>query len=113
MYSNLSTEYRSGIISKIVHKKTNVRVKSINCTQCQTNVEHDRCLASQEKTSFEKETKSTQHFCKSCNYMTTTAIYFRKHIKLSHGPNSIVSKIIACTECEFQTLENPVNEETQ
>ena len=26
-------------------------------------------------------------------------------MKLSHGPNSIKSKIIACTECEFQTLE--------
>ena len=25
-------------------------------------------------------------------------------MKLSHGPNSISSNIIACTECEYQTL---------
>ena len=41
---------------KIVHEKTNVRVKSINCTQCQTNVEHDRCLANQQNKSSKKET---------------------------------------------------------
>ena len=81
--SELKMEIHKGCVHKnkemlACNKKTNVRVKSINCTQCQTNVEHETCLASQENKSFEKETKSTQHFCKSCKYMTTTAIYFRK-----------------------------------
>ena len=57
------------------HKGTNARVKSINCTHCQTNTEHDTCHVIQ-------------------------------HIK-SIGPHSDVSKIITCTECEYQTL-NPI-----
>ena len=90
---------------KILHNKTNGRVKSIDCTQCQTNVEHDRCHANQHNKSSKKEPKKKQYFCNSCNYMTSTKKYFKMHLKLSHGPNFDVSKIITCTECGYQTLD--------
>ena len=86
------------------HNKTNGRVKSVECTKCQTNEEHDTCLATQHNTSSQKGPKSTQQFCTSCNYITSTTIYFKKHMKLSHSPDSDLSKVITCPECEFQTL---------
>ena len=85
------------------HKNSNARVKSIDCTQCQTNVEHDRCYANQCKKSYPK---GTQQLCTSCNYTTTKAAYFKNHQKLNHGPDSDISKVVTCTQCEFQTL-NP------
>ena len=41
----------------------------------------------------------------SCNYKTSTTIYFKRHQKLNHEPGSDISKIITCTECEYQTLD--------
>ena len=69
-----------------IHKKTEHW-----CLEQKTNEKADQVFANKDKK------------CPECSYMTQKSIYLKKHLQLSHGPNSDTSKIMTCESCEFET----------
>ena len=129
-YSCDGCEYKSFFKSSVtihqnhVHDGKKQRVIGIGCPMCEEGELHGKCDFSavisskkelkgskQKPTSYikgskgsKKEPKTTQQNCPLCDYETTKTNYARNHQKLNHDPNSDVSKVIKCTQCEYETV---------
>ena len=109
-YSCSGCEYKSFYKKKVTfhnnhaHVNTEQRVIGIGCLMCEEGELHVKCEITANIKSL-NEPKETLKHCTHCNYTTTKKEYFKKHKKLNHGTNSDVSKIIACAQCEYETLD--------
>ena len=101
---------QSHIASK--HKGSKeAKVLKVDCSNCTLNINHSKCqrslknrvkhktISKSEAISFQKKEK----VCTKCPFVTKTQHYLKRHLLLSHGPESDQSKIMACKSCEYET----------